>query len=515
MKVSRPILVAGWLLTATLAAAEGTYSAGGWATLHRDGANRRLAADAPLHGRYWTWRALAGASVLTAPTLSPDGETLYVTTGRSAGHANLHAYALTGEPLWASAPWRDPTSGVDPCAILSSPIVDREGRIYLGDCNQVFAFAPDGSVLWVSPLPPLRAGDFRFSEELAINALTTAVFTKQGFVLGVTNFGDVVVLDRATGASVAKPFRLPGLVPPASTVLPMADSLFAGDLMDPQIREWAWQLLIGGRMRSANTPAIDEASGRIFVAATSEREGLGALYALDLHESPDGLEIRIAHATDMGIGSGSSPALSPDATRVYVSDEEGLFYAIDARSGGVVWSVKTKSTAAAAAVGANGDIYSLQAYGPAVVAISPAGQIKWESDLEALAAERLPRSWLLGRPVAMGNGNPTVAKGAVLVPVVYGYEVSLGRTIPLPVRSSLVALDLETGAGLRDVVELEDDSTGVTVALPDGALINSLGTAITSAVSPLAPLARWLLPGRHRLLPSTGGFQVSLPGGPD
>ena len=44
-----------------------------------------------------------------------------------------------------------------------------------------------------------------------------------------------------------------------------------------------------------------------------------------------------------------------------------------------------------------------------------------------------------------------------------------------------------------------------------GSLINSLGTAITSAVSPLAPLARWLLPGNHRLLGSTGGFQVSIP----
>jgi hypothetical protein len=64
---------------------------------------------------------------------------------------------------------------------------------------------------------------------------------------------------------------------------------------------------------------------------------------------------------------------------------------------------------------------------------------------------------------------------------------------------------------LRDVVALEDDSTGVTVALPDGTLINSLGTAITSAVSPLAPMVRWLLPGKHRLLHPVGGFQVSRP----
>ncbi|MBW2267323.1 MAG: PQQ-binding-like beta-propeller repeat protein [Deltaproteobacteria bacterium] len=499
------------VLIAVPAPGESTYSGAGWATLHRDAANRRLAADAPLHADYWTWRALGGSAVLTAPTLSPDGRTLYVTTGKSAGHSNLHAYGLDGELRWRSLPWRDATLGVDPCAILSSPIVASDGGIYVGDCNQLYAFAPDGAVKWVVPLPPLQQGDSRFSDELAINALTTAVFTKQGYLLGVTNFGDVIVLDRSSGVSVARPFRLPGLLPPASTVLPMVGSLFADGLVDPQIREWAWQLLMGGRMRSANTPAVDEMTGRIFVAATSANAGQGALYALDLHEVADGLEVRIAHATDMGVGSGSSPALSPDGARVHVSDEEGLFYAIDARRGGVVWSVETKSAAAAAAVGSNGDIYSLQARGPAVVAITPDGRIKWESDLKALAAEKLPRSWLLGAAVAMGNGNPTVVKGAVLVPVLYGYEVEVGRTIPLPVFSSVVALDIETGVGLRDVVALEDDSTGVTAALPDGTLINSFGTAITSSVRPLAPLARWLLPGEHRLLRAVGGFQVSLP----
>ena len=515
MRLHHALASVALVLGVVQASAQDTYSAGGWSTLHRDGANRRLAADASLHAEYWTWRALGGRAVLTAPTLSPDGKTLYATSGKAKGESNLHAYKLDGEPLWRAEPWQDAAQGVDPCAILSSPIVDRAGDIFIGDCNQLFAFAPDGRLKWVVDLPALQPDDFVFSDELGINALTTAVFTKQGFVLGVTNFGDVIVVDRATGAAMAPPFRLPGLVPPASTVLPMADSLFAGGLMDPQIRDWAWQLLIGGRMRSANTPAIDAATGRIFVAATSIEPGLGTLYAIDLVKGAAGYELRIAHATDMGIGSGSSPALSPDAKSVYVSDEEGLFYAIDAAAGGIRWSVPTQSTAAAAAVGANGDIYSLQANGPAVVAITPGGTIKWHSEMAALAAARLPRSWLLGDPVAMGNGNPTVVDGAVLVPVLYGYALNLGRSVPIPVFSSVVALDIESGVGLRDVVGLEDDSTGVTVALSNGTLINSLGTALTSAVSPLAPLARWLLPGKHRMLEGVGGFQVSLPSASD
>jgi len=291
----------------------------------------------------------------------------------------------------------------------------------------------------------------------------------------------------------------------------MPESVFSEGLVDPEIREWAWQLLFGGAMRSANTPGVDLESGRVFVAATSTNEGKGALYALDLIPDGETVEISIAYATEMGPGSGSSPSLSPSGDAVYVSDEVGVFYAVDAESGDLRWQVQTKSTSAAAAVGANGDIYSLQAYGPALVAITQAGSIRWQSDLQALADAALPSSWLLGDPVAIGNGNPTVVGGVVLVPVAYGYETTLGRRIPWLVQSSLVAIDAETGKGLRDVVMLADDSTGITSVLPDGTIINSLGTAITSGLAPLVGIADWVLPGDLHLLRAVGGIQVSRP----
>lgn len=505
-----PILVSGADSTA-----ENVYSPGGWATLHRSPANRRLVPGVFLGGLEYpverVWTALEGASVLTAPTSSPDGRTLYVTTGRAAGHANLHAFDLSGRRLWRSMPWQDAGTGLDPCAVLSSVIVDRDGDLYIGDCNQLFSFRDDGSEKWVVPLPPRRAGDWKASESLPVNALTTAVFTRGGHLLGVTNFADVIVVDRKTGRSLAAPMRLPGRVPERSTRLAMPGSVFSNGLLDPEIREWAWELLVGGAMPSANTPAVDLVSGRVFVTASSTRPGRGVLYALDLTESEDRVGIEIAFATEMGPGSGSSPVLSLSGDRVYVSDEQGVFYAIDAGTGTIVWQVQTKATAAAAAVGANGDIYALQASGPAVVAMTREGRIRWESDLHSLAERALPSSWLLGDPVAIGNGNPTVVADAVLVPVVYGYETHLGRRIPWPVISSLVALDLETGRGMRDVVGLADDSTGVTAVLPDGTLVNSLGTALTSGAAPLAGVAGWLLPGGRELLLPRGGIQVSRP----
>ncbi len=489
--------------------ADSTYSPGGWPTLHQDAGNRRAVATAVLPHEYTAWQALAHASVLTAPTASPDGKQIYLTTGLPAGQSNLHAYAIDGTLRWQSAPWSSPADSVDPCAILSSPVVDNQGDVYISDCNQVFAFTPDGKVKWVKDLPPVQPGDWMAVAAHPVNSFTTAAFTPAGHLLGVTNFGDVVILDRATGESLNQPYRLPGLLAPYADKEAMPGSVLGNGLMDPAFREWAWQVIFGGSMRSANTPAV-AANGRIYVVGSGTKEGMGALYALDASPSANGLSLQLAFATDIGLGSGSSPALSPAEDQVYVSDEEGWFYGIDAAAGTINWKVKTAAAAGAAAVGPDGIIYALQARAPAVVAIDPRGKILWESDSTRLAQTRLPSSFLLGDPVATGNGNPTVAADAVLVPVVYGYNVPmLGFTAP--VYSVVEALDLKTGEAVRDVVGLPGDSSGITAVLPDGTIVSSIGAALTSAVRPLQGVIDLLLPDDLTMLGATGGVQVALP----
>ena len=501
--LAAPVLAGAGIEPAT------TYAPGGWPTLHQDAGNRR-SMDAVIRPRdYDYWQALAGASVLTAPVTSPDGQQIYFTTGLPAGNSNLHAYSITGTPLWQAEPWSSAREGVDACAILSSPIVDDQGDIYLSDCNQVFAFRPTGEVKWVIELPPLQPGDWVAAGDHPVNAFTTAAFTADGNLMGVTNFGDVLVIARDTGRTLNKPYRLPGVLPPYATAEPMPESVFGNGLMDPAFREWAWQLIFGGSMRSANTPAV-AANGRIYVVGSAAREGLGALYALDVEPSAAGLSLKEAFVTNIGLGSGSSPALAPDERHVYVSDEEGWFYSIDARTGAMVWKVKTKAAAGAAAVGRDGTIYALQARAPAVVAIDPQGNVLWQSDFSELIPQDLPSSLLFGEPVAAGNGNPTVVSNAVLVPVVYGYTVPvLGFTAP--VRSVVAALDLETGRAVHDVVTLPGDSSGITAMLPNGTIVSSIGDALTSAVSPLQPIMNMLLPGDLEMMKSVGGIQVALP----
>ncbi|MEZ5569120.1 MAG: PQQ-binding-like beta-propeller repeat protein [Halioglobus sp.] len=496
-------------LISVSAMAQPPYSPGGWPTLHFDAGNRRAVSVGVVSNHYKTWSALSGASVLTAPVISPDGGALYVTTGLARGRSNLHAFSLQGELLWQSAPWQDAGTGVDPCALLSSPIVDAEGDIYLGDCNQLFAFTAEGAVKWVIDLPPPAPGDWIAAGAHPVNALTTAAFTTDGHLTGVTNFGDVILVDRATGEQLNKPFRLPSELSPYADTYPMPDSLLGDGMIDANFREWAWQVIFAGNMRSANTPAVAR-SGRMFVVGSSGRPGIGALFGLDVDNAVTPRAVRVAFATDIGIGSGSSPALSPDESQVYVSDEAGWLYAIDSVDGSIAWKVKTAAAAGAAAVGPDGRVYALQVYpAPAVIAVGADGEVLWESDTASLAAD-MPRSALLGEPVVVANGNPTVTADAVLVPVILGYRLNVLK-VNLPVRSALVALDLDTGKAVAELVNLADDSSGITAVLPDGTLVNSLGGLQTSATSPLSPLMNVILPGDTRMLPPRGGIQVSIP----
>jgi len=263
-------------------------------------------------------------------------------------------------------------------------------------------------------------------------------------------------------------------------------------------------------MRSANTPAVAR-NGRLYVVGSGAKEGVGALYGLDLLESREGLQIKEAFITDIGLGSGSSPALSPDEDQAYVSDEEGWFYAVDANTGKTLWKVQTRAAAGAAGVDRDGTIYALQANAPAVVAISAEGKVIWQSDLTELA-QQLPSSWLLGKPDAVGNGNPTIVGDAIVVPVIYGYQLSVpGLNMPLPVQSALVALDKKTGKGVADVVSLPADSSGITAVLADGTIVSSLGGVMTSSISPLKKIVDKVLPGELSMMAAQGGIQVAIP----
>jgi hypothetical protein len=77
--------------------------------------------------------------------------------------------------------------------------------------------------------------------------------------------------------AINQAYRLPGVLPPYAETVSMPDSVFANAFMDSDFGEWAWQLIFGGSMRSANTPAVAQ-SGRVYVVGSSVRKGFGSHY---------------------------------------------------------------------------------------------------------------------------------------------------------------------------------------------------------------------------------------------
>jgi outer membrane protein assembly factor BamB len=485
------------------------YADTGWVTLHGDPGNRKDQLGVTPAADYNRWTALHGAAVLAAPTILPNGN-IVVTTGLAAGSSNLHVLDSQGNIVWESTPWNG-QEGVDSGAVLNSAIIDRKGNIYISDGDQLWSFTQDGAVRWVTALPPGPAENPFAPGSREINPFITATLTNDGSVFGVTTFGQVVVVNSQTGELAAPIYQIPGpLAPPASQ--PAPPTMWTGGYMDPAIIDPVWQVAYGGIVRSANTPGVDARTGRIFVAASGEGGTTGALYAFDyIPATPFGPGgIKVAFVTEMGPGSGSSPTVSADGAQVYASDNDGVLYAFDTRTGKTLWQTQSHAEAASVAVDKTGNIYVLTRNN-VMASFDSTGEHRWDADVSNLLA-MMPVSPILGNPVAVGGGNPTVVNGAIVESVIYGYNATLqGRTIFVPVRAALVEFDPETGVGLRNITYTTEGTEGILNIAPNGNIYASIGAITTTSLAPIASILDSMLPTGYTVLTPGGGVNGFTP----
>lgn len=502
-------MVAGGFLKDIGVIAALPYADTGWVTLHGNSANQKQQPYVSLAIDYERWTALEGAAVLTAPTILPNGNIVF-STGLAEGGSNLHVLDPQGNIVWESAPWSG-SDGVDSGAMISSPIIDRQGNIYVGDGDQVWSFSQTGDMRWVAELPAPPAEN-PFSEgSRNINPFVTAVFTDDGYLFGVTAFGQAVLMDRHTGRTVAPIVQIPGPLA-ASAGNPPAD-LWGDGYVDPEVIDPIYQIIFGGIVRSANTPAVDPETGRIFLIATDEQEGQGAMYSFDIvpaNPFGDG-EIKVAFVTQVGPGSGSSPTLSPDGKRVYASDNTGLLYSADTRTGEIVWSTLTNTESASVTVDPAGNIYVFTKTGT-MAAYNAAGDHLWDGDVSALTAAALPTSVFFGAPTAFAQGTPTVVDGAIVQSVAYGYNtVVMGIPVFIPVTVAIVEFDPETGVGIRNVAAISDVPEGIINVAPNGNMYLSVSSARSTALTGVSGLVNPLLPPGFSVSAPTGGVNGYLP----
>ena len=472
------------------------YAQTGWSTLHAGPANRKYVDTVTAQSYVHRWSVLPGVAMSQAPVIGLEGH-VYQTAALGPGHVNLYAFDESGRLLWKAPAWKDNATGVNGCAGLNSPIVDTQGDVYVSDCNKLWAFHSDGTLKWVINLPAAPAGSpFQGPpQDVPVNPFICAVFTRDGSVLGVTLFGQVVVVSRQDGHLEAPILQLPGAL--GNPVPAPPASLFAGGFMDPALVNPLWQTALAGDVVSANTPAVDESNGLVMVVATdADNKTLGRLYALRFTPGHAGQQgtVAIQFAAPVGAGSGSSPAIAPDDSQTYVTDNNGVLYAVNNTTGTRAWTASTDSNPQSVTVGPDGTVYVA---GPAdMFAFSQSGTQLWHTTFATTAAALLPAPTGpgLAGPIGQPSGPMTVTNNTLVEPISFGYTYSVaGQQVPITIMTKLVAISPSTGAVLRVLGPEIDSAYANTVLDRRTGMIFATHAPFETASAALVPVVNSML----------------------
>ncbi|MFH5209669.1 PQQ-binding-like beta-propeller repeat protein [Antrihabitans sp. NCIMB 15449] len=312
MRVARSSLVALAAVTALVSVGCGAddtpsdiFAAGGWPGIHADARNSDTSTVEGSRSLSLSWSRPIGGPVAAYASIAANGQ-IFVTSKMDDG-CNLFSFEMeSGRKRFCSI--------LGPGVIASTPIVDRETNIYVGDNGAVSSFNDHGQPRWRTPV---------------VGTPISAQFTGDGNVLSVTQRGQVNVLERQTGLRVAPPFDL----------LPQPDPIQNPDLPVP-LDDLGLQACFAGTAECpvANTPAIDLDTGRFFVTLWEPGAPVASLVALRYTGGDSPKVTREWKSDILPGGSATTPDLSADRSTVYVNDNENTLYAVDAATGATKWT---------------------------------------------------------------------------------------------------------------------------------------------------------------------------------
>ena len=386
----------------------------------------------------------------------------------------------TGERRW-TLPADNEIQASSPAFILNDPDNPGSQIIYIVGYNRVMALRPDGSTLWSQATGlSLLASDLSDKAKTKFHSLNYHPATDS--LVSITKAGALFAFSRKTGELIAAIGQIPGA--PAisgkgtkipkfilNKVDPLMDKAFGKTDEGLSLFSSAVNYIYGGGGVVTNFFSIDPDTSRIYIAATApdEEDGtedgrseLGAIYALDLvDDDSGGLQFQVLNRKTFQGGTGSTPALSADGHRLYVSDNEGHVIALDSELA-EVWRLDVGEPLVGSITVAadNNELYAVTAKDVIqLIDNGDHGTRTWTAELTGFEG--------YANVDEQSNAlTATVTANGVVI-MIGGGKSLLGRTLMLHMGMGL--LDRKTGK-LRYFAEGREDSLAMSVVAPDGSL---------------------------------------------
>ncbi len=385
--------------------------------------------------------------------------------------------AKTGERRWVLPEIGNMSVGGP--IILNDPDNPGAQIIYLAGPEQIRAVRQDGSILW-NKATGIKIANAEDSDTTKFQNFNYHPATDS--LITVTKSGALYAFSRTTGEMVASKGQLPGApalsgnrtsIPDfiVNRVDPLMDKAFGKTADGLNLFSSAVNYLYGGGGVVTNYFSIDPDSSRIYIAATAPdaedgtedgRSEIGAIYALNLEDDGNGgLEFKVLNRNTFQGGTGSTPALSADGSRVYVSDNEGHVIALDHELN-EVWRVDVGEPLVGSITVAsdNNEIYAVTAKDVfQLIDRGDHGTLNWTAELNGFDG--------YANVDDQSNGLTATATANGVVVMIGGGKEIVGRTIMLHVGMGL--LDRQTGK-LRYFTEGREDSLAMSVVAADGSI---------------------------------------------
>lgn len=405
--------------------------------------------------------------------------------------------AQTGKRRWA-LPANSDNETPSAAFILNDPDNPGTQIIYMASYTRALAVRPDGSILWQTPtgleLPPRESGQAASKSLHSFN-----YHPPSDTLVSISKGGELFAFDRKSGKMLKARGAIPGSPAISGTgtkvpdfivkkVDPLMDAAFGKTQAGLGIFSSAVTYIFGGGGVVTNFFSVSPDSGRIFIAATAEdgddgtvdgRSEIGAIYVLDLtRDETGGLAFTILNRATFQGGTGSTPALSADGKRVYVSDNIGNVIALDDALN-ELWRVNVGEplVGSIAVSPDNNELYAVTRKDVfKLIDKNDNGEIEWTGELTGFDG-------YANVDVQSNALTATVTANGVVI-AIGGGKKYFGSNLMLHMGMGL--LDRETGK-LRYFAEGREDSLAMSIVGPDGSLYmahSPLRRAVGKAIYP-------------------------------